>query len=266
MRTEIKNHLTNAASLKEALPMQDRVANKLLARLRGEGDGKVLSAETSIGLWTFEVAMTGILGPVGLEGASVELYHRWKDLEHGLLVVGESGVSALYDMLPFMRHLPRGLRPGEEKARSIGKGLGDIYVDLFAKLKGFIVQAERTGTELKFPGMMARILLAPVEDASDDASPAYTESQLRSMAQFIQDAAADTTLSTALSCIMALATNREILKRAQEEVDDICGIEAEDVPTHEHIGSMSYLRACITEVCVGWTINWKTFFLSVPFS
>lgn len=215
--------------------MQERAADHLIAQLLQSSHQ--LDTKTALGVYTFEIAMMAILGRNVTEATDLaSLYKRWTELEHDLLVTGESGFSALYDVLPLLRYLPNGLRPGEKAARAVGEGLGAIYRKLFSQLKSQTAMGKE-----EFPGMLARCL----QESQEDDGVKYTEDQLQTWAQFVVDAATDTTVSVAMSCIMALATNRAVFKRAWEEVDRVCGGE---MPTGRDIMRLRYLKACVDEV------------------
>lgn len=251
MRTALK-HLTSAAGLAEALPMQDRISSKLVSQLRQ----KTYPAEKCIGLWSFEIAMTAIMGPVGSEEGMPELLDRWSVLQHAILEVLASSSSSLYDVMPFLKYLrPILPREAEAKARAIGTGLHEMYVDFFARLKHHLRRAEDTGGRIEYLGLVGKIMESQrlrtesKERASESEADSYTEPQLRSMAQFVQDAAVDTTTSTAMSLILALTLHPEILRKAQDEVDEVCGQDAQDMPAHSDlIGRLPYVKACILEV------------------
>lgn len=265
MRTSMRI-LTAPAGLREALPMQDRLSSRLVSQLRelGRARGQGTTTTTTyppplkcVSLWSFEIAMTAIMGPVGPERASLELFDRWVVLQHALLKEIGSSVSTAYDMLPLLRHLPR-LVAGDAEAqgRAIGRGLGDIYADLFARLRQHLEREEDTGEKIAYPGLVGRIIkdlgLRDAAGEGDDAESKrnlYTEAQLRSVAQFVQDAAIDTTISTALTFILALALHPEVKRKAQEEVDQICGRGPEDMPTHDDMDKFPYVKACMWEVC-----------------
>ena len=60
------------------------------------------------------------------------------------------------------------------------------------------------------------------------------------------EAGSDTTASTILSFVLAMLKHPEILKKAQEEVDKVCGISRS--PTSDDINCLPFLRACMEEV------------------
>jgi len=60
------------------------------------------------------------------------------------------------------------------------------------------------------------------------------------------EAGSDTTASQALDFMMALLAFPDVLKKAQEEVDRICGTSR--LPTLDDRDQMPYLEACVNEV------------------
>lgn len=61
------------------------------------------------------------------------------------------------------------------------------------------------------------------------------------------EAGSDTTASTLLSFLLAILKYPEALKKAQEEVDKICGTLRS--PTTDDTRDLQYLGACMNEVC-----------------
>lgn len=62
------------------------------------------------------------------------------------------------------------------------------------------------------------------------------------------EAGSGTSASSMLSFLLACVENNEILKKAQEEVDRICGTSRS--PDINDRDSMPYIRACMNEVRV----------------
>jgi cytochrome P450 len=59
------------------------------------------------------------------------------------------------------------------------------------------------------------------------------------------EAGSDTTSSTLLTFVLAMTQHPHILKKAQEEVDRICGTDRS--PSFDDIGQLEYLNACMNE-------------------
>ncbi len=66
------------------------------------------------------------------------------------------------------------------------------------------------------------------------------------MLRYQMEAGSDTTSSTLLSFILAVIEYPQVLKKAQEEVDGLCGVARS--PSSEDIDKLPFLRACMTEV------------------
>ncbi|KAI3395142.1 hypothetical protein diail_1757 [Diaporthe ilicicola] len=243
-RTAFKR-LTGPAGLKEALAYQEATASKLISDL---SNGKE-SPERCIRLWSFTTAMTAILGPVAQDKAS-EVLDEWTQIQHRLIESVEATMSSVFELLPFLKYLP--FIPGKENARQIGASLRAVYTDLFDHLKFHLSLAQSSDVDTTYWGLIGSILREQEMDKEslEKTKLKFTDSQLKTMAQFVQDAATDTTISTAMSCIMALTANKHLLRKVQKEVDAVYG--REDVSAHTDIDKFPYVRACVLE-----TLRWR---------
>lgn len=240
-RTAFKR-LTGPAGLKEALPLQEAAASKFVAELC---DGKE-SPERCIRLWSFRVAMKAILGPVADDKAS-EILDEWTEIQHWLIETIEATMSSMFELLPFLKYLP--FMPGKENARQLGVSLQAMYTDLFGRLQFYLSQAQSSVVDVKYWGLIGSIIRDQEREKQslENTKSHFTDSQLKTLAQFVQDAATDTTLSTAMTCIMALTANQHLLRKVQEEVDTVCG--RGDEPSYLNVEKLPYVKACVLEVC-----------------
>ncbi|KAL1859489.1 hypothetical protein Daus18300_009634 [Diaporthe australafricana] len=243
-RTAFKR-LTGPAGLKEALALQETTALKLISNL---SDG-IESPERCIRLWSFTTAMTAILGPVA-EDKAAEVLEEWTHIQHRLIESVEATMSSAFELLPFLKYLP--FIPGKENARQIGVSLRAVYTDLFDRLKHHLSQARLSVVDTKYWGLIGSILREQEMDqeSSEKTKSHFTDSQLKTLAQFVQDAATDTTISTAMSCIMALTAYPHLLRKVQKEVDTLYGRQG--VSSHTDIDRLPYVRACVFE-----TLRWR---------
>jgi cytochrome P450 len=243
-RTAFKR-LMGPAGLREALSFQETITSKLVTDL---SDGKE-SPERCVRLWMFRTAMTAILGPVADDKAS-EVLDEWTHIQHRLVKAIEATMSSLFELLPFLKYVP--FMPGKENARQIGIYLRNLYTDLFGLLKFYLSQAEDSVVNVKYWGLIGNILRDQEREKEDveKRESHFTDSQLKTMAQFVQDAATDTTLSTAMTCIMALAADPRLLRKVQEGVDTVCG--RGNAPSHVNIDKLPYVKACVLEV---WNVR-----------
>lgn len=240
-RTAFKR-LMGPAGLKEALTFQEAITSKLVSELSNGEE----SPERCVRLWMFRTAMTAILGPVADDKAS-EVLVEWTHIQHRLVEAVEATMSSLFELLPFLKYVP--FMPGKENARQIGISLRTLYTDLFDRLKFYLSQPEDSVVDIKYWGLIGNILRDQKRERKDveKSNSHFTDSQLKTMAQFVQDAATDTTLSTTMTCIMALTANPHLLRKVQEEVDTVCG--RGNLISHINIDRLPYVRACVLEVC-----------------
>jgi cytochrome P450 len=243
-RTALK-HLTSPAGIRESLLFQETLTSQLVSDL---SHGKE-SPERCIRLWMFRTAMTAIMGPVADEKAS-EVLDEWTLIQHRLVAAIEATMSSLFEMLPFLKYVP--FMPGKKNARQIGIYLRTLYADLYSLLKFYLSQAKdpqaASGVDIRHWGLIGNILRDQERQKEDleKRESHFTDSQLMTMAQFVQDAATDTTLSTAMTCIMALTANPPLLQRVQNEIDTVCG--RGNAPSHIDIDKLPYVKACVLEV------------------
>lgn len=70
------------------------------------------------------------------------------------------------------------------------------------------------------------------------------------------EAGSDTTASTLLSFLLAMAKHPRVLEKCQREVDLVCGLQ--HTPDIKDAQNLPYLRAVMNEVCRFITINQQT--------
>ncbi|KAK8050089.1 hypothetical protein PG994_011819 [Apiospora phragmitis] len=95
----------------------------------------------------------------------------------------------------------------------------------------------------RYESLMARILRTQKESGK----PEFDDGQLAYLGGGLLDAAVDTTYSTALTFVKVLAARPEIMKKAQAEVESVCGLENRP-PQPQDINKLPYLRACYSEI------------------
>ncbi|UPX15940.1 uncharacterized protein EKO05_0006370 [Ascochyta rabiei] len=74
----------------------------------------------------------------------------------------------------------------------------------------------------------------------------YTDKHLSHLSGVLLEGGAETSASSIMIFIMAMAAYPDVLAKAQEEVDGICGTSR--MPNKDDIDNLSYIRSCMLEV------------------
>lgn len=64
----------------------------------------------------------------------------------------------------------------------------------------------------------------------------------------LMEGGSDTTASTLLSFVLAMIKYPNVLRKAQNEVDEVCGTQRS--PTFEDLAKLPYLKNCVSEVSI----------------
>jgi len=232
------------------LPIQNAEATQTLHQLLTEPDGWY----DHIRRYSTAVILASVFG---LRGATFDS-PRVKDLYHvqdQLTQITEVGATPPVDIFPFLKSLPDFMSPWRQWARAIRAEHRRFWFSLVAESK----------EHLQRPGVSDCFLKRMMTDASksglDDEHIAYLAGTLVSFFgprhQLSTDidllvnqmeAGSDTTASTLLSFLLALAKHPEVLKKCQAEVDAVCGTERS--PNVGDFENLLYMRAVMNEV--GW--------------
>lgn len=145
----------------------------------------------------------------------------------------EPGAAPPVDGLTFLKHIPKWLAPWKRAAAKIRKDQSAIYLGLLRETKERYEAGQSTGC------FMEDMIADQESNGLDDEHVAYA-------CGVLMEAASDTTSSTLLSFILGLLTNPAALRKAQEEVDRVCGDKRS--PDPEVVGSLPYIEACVLEV------------------
>ncbi|KAH6899483.1 O-methylsterigmatocystin oxidoreductase [Coprinopsis sp. MPI-PUGE-AT-0042] len=148
----------------------------------------------------------------------------------------------LVGFLPSMRHIPSWL-PSAGWRRALEEFA--IWNDRFISVPFEDTKARiRNGTQ-KSPFRSMAVEL--IEDLPEEDSPdfKYKEDVVKSSLASAYIAGADTTVSTALSVILALAMYPDVLRKAQEQIDLVVGQDR--LPTFGDFENLPYVRAIVKE-------------------
>ncbi|KNG46886.1 cytochrome p450 [Stemphylium lycopersici] len=172
---------------------------------------------------------------------------RLKQLYHGFekfCEVAGSQVAALLDVFPILRSLPDWILPIKRHAKRLHDEESKLYIGHWSDFK----KASENGTAKRCFGVA--LLKAQAEMKFSDALAGYISGSLL-------EAGSDTTAAVLIGFIQAMVLFPEVMKKAQEELDRVCGGR---LPTLEDMESLPYICSCVKE-----SLRWMpTSILGVP--
>ena len=231
-------HLLGPAGCEQALPLQNAAAAYLACNL-------VLTPEKfqdHLHNWGMGTPLTAICGHRGAQ-KDKNLTKLFYDNQKNWLDLLNPGSAPPVGMFPLLKYVPEILGARwKGKARELRKNQLMFYYMMLDSAKEELKHLE-AGNDKKpngFLSLEAKLLQEQGEKGGFD------DHQLAYLGGGLLDAAVDTTYLSALAFIKVLAAHPEILKRAQTEVDSVCGVDSPPQP--EHLDKLPYLKACFFEV------------------
>lgn len=154
------------------------------------------------------------------------------------------GATPPTDLFPWLRFVPDMLTPWKgwkDRTADVKRRQRGLYVELFA-------DAEKMVKAGKAQESFVARLLREQETAiqSDREKDAYTRLELEHICGFLIEAGADTTVMAFETFILAMATNPEVQRQAQAEVDAVFG--PDQMPHKIDGAKVPFLKACFLEV------------------
>jgi cytochrome P450 len=137
---------------------------------------------------------------------------------------------------PFLNNLPNWMSPWRgwtARASAAKHGQNLLYAELLSETKDRLTQSK--GLDC----FMSQCLKSQEEDW-------YNDTQLAYLGGILLEAGAETSTSSTLVFLLAMAAFPEVLKKAQEDVDRVCGLSR--IPGKEDMPHLPYIRACMLEV------------------
>ncbi|KIY00756.1 uncharacterized protein Z520_03421 [Fonsecaea multimorphosa CBS 102226] len=143
------------------------------------------------------------------------------------------GATQPVDAFPFLKHIPGFLAPFNSRAKAMGQKQKAFYSALLDKTKA------RMDPQATDPCYMQRLL-----EGSDKSGLSYD--QLVYVGGTLLEAGSETSASNLHLFVLAMISHPQVLKKAQTEVDDVCGDATS--PSANHIKDLPYMRAIMTEI------------------
>lgn len=146
--------------------------------------------------------------------------------------LNQTGMAALIDFYPALRHLPDFLVPVRKKAKALHAREKELYVGHWMKAKESI----KTGTAK--PCFCVDLAKSQKAEGFDDAQAGYISGTLL-------EAGSDTTSSTIYAFIQAMLLFPAVQKKARAEIERVVGTER--LPNMDDERDLQYIRAISKE-------------------
>lgn len=173
----------------------------------------------------------GVRGPEFSHPNIQRLYH----VQDQFTAILETGATPPVDIFPVFKSLPAFLAPWKKWALSIRAEQRQLYFELFQNVKDRLQK-----------GIQRNCFMDEMLEESKRAKYALDDEHIAYIGGVLMEGGSDTTASTLLSFLMAMVKYPSVLRRAQEEVDQVCGRRRS--PTFDDVEKLQYMNYCLTEV------------------
>ncbi|KIW98759.1 uncharacterized protein Z519_00422 [Cladophialophora bantiana CBS 173.52] len=215
--------LLNVTAVDGPLPVQEAKASQTVYELMTSPE----KCFTHIRRYSAAVILASVFGQrsASYEAPKVQaLYHAQEQFTEILA----PGATPPMDPFPFLRYMPTFLAPYKRWAANIRQEQRTLYSGLLNETKA------RTRKQDKIPCFMDKLLEGKEKSGLDDEQIVYTGEfwygslwlaflTARSDFGFKMEAGSDSTSSTLHSFVLAMVKYPEVLRKAQKELDEVCG-------------------------------------------
>ncbi|OAL19209.1 hypothetical protein AYO22_09970 [Fonsecaea multimorphosa] len=217
--------MLNATAVDGLLPVQDAEASQTLFELMTTPE----RAFTHIRRYSIALILASVFGQRGasFEAPKVQALYHAQERFTGMLA---PEASPPVDIFPFLRYIPGFLAPHKRWAAEVRREQRTLYASLLNETMA------RARKQDRVPCFMDKLLEVKEKSGLD--------------AQQIVEAGSDTTSATLHSFVLAMIKYPEVLRRAQKELDHVCGSSRS--PSSKDIKNLPYLQAVMTE-----TLRWR---------
>ncbi|KAJ5754119.1 uncharacterized protein N7511_008272 [Penicillium nucicola] len=149
------------------------------------------------------VILASVFGQRGASFQSPKVQALYR-VEDRFTVILEPGATPPVDAFGFLKYIPEFLSPWKIEAREIRKEQSSLYHTLLSETK------DRIQRKISPPCFMQKVI-------EDQENNQFTPEQMAYLGGITMEAGSDTTSSTLLVFVLAMAQHPEVLKQAQEE-------------------------------------------------
>ncbi|CAG7990701.1 unnamed protein product [Penicillium salamii] len=173
----------------------------------------------------------GIRGPEFNDPNIKRLYH----VQDQFTAILETGATPSIDVFPFLKHLPDFMSPWRRWARLVRAEQRQLYFELLQEVKS---QRKR--------GIQRNCFMSQLLDEEFRVKHELDEEHIAYIGGVLMEGGSDTTSSILLLFLLAMVKYPKVFRKAQEEVDCVCGITGS--PTFEQFAQLPYIKHCVFEV------------------
>ncbi|OJI89780.1 hypothetical protein ASPTUDRAFT_342428 [Aspergillus tubingensis CBS 134.48] len=173
----------------------------------------------------------GVRGPEFNHPNITRLYH----VQNQFTAILETGATPPIDVFPLLKWLPDFISPWRLWARRIREEQRQLYFELLQDAKN------RRARGVRRDCFMDQLL-------DEDFRKKYEldDEHIAYIGGVLMEGGSDTTASTLLSFLLAMTKYPRVFRKAQEQVDSVCG--PENSPSFEHLAELPYVKYCVSEV------------------
>ncbi|KAB2573838.1 Cytochrome P450 monooxygenase patH [Lasiodiplodia theobromae] len=232
----------NVNAIGAVLPIQTAEASHSLYQLLKEPQGWY----DHIRRYSTAVILASVYGQRGKRfdsprvQALYEVQDRWNEMI-------EPATAPPVEDFPILKYLPEFICTWKRKVRAIRHGQKSLYFALLEETR----QKVREGQTDCF---MAKLLARQEEIQMDDEHLAH-------LCGIFMEAGSDTTASVLLTFVLAMASHSEVLKKAQEELDSVCGPDRS--PNWDDCKQLTYMPAIINEASLSRVLEHHVVFENI---
>ncbi|KAF5548077.1 cytochrome P450 monooxygenase [Fusarium phyllophilum] len=228
----ILQSLLNVTIVDKLLPLQEAESTQTMFQLLQDPQGYY----DHIRRYTTAVILASVYGQRGssFDHPNVQaLYHAQNQFTSLL----EQGACPPVDAFPILRAVPEFLASWKMRAESVRQEQKSLYLRLVQETRDRLKRGKGGDCFLK------KMLNDQEKNNMDDEHVAY-------LAGNLMEAGSDTTASTLLSFLLAMIKYPQEFKKAQNEVDAVCGLSKS--PTADDLDGLPFIKACMYE-----TLRWR---------
>lgn len=174
-------------------------------------------------------AVFGVRGPDYNHPDVQRLYHA----QDQFAAILELGATPPVDVFPILKYVPRFFAPWRTWALNIRAEQRELYTELLQRVK------TRREHGIQRNSFVDQLITEQSQNGLDDEHIAY-------IGGVLMEGGSETTASTLLAFLMAMAKYPQVLEKAQKAVDAVCGTDRS--PNFQDIKDLPYIKCIVNEV------------------